>query len=243
VYAPLDGQMQVSFRPRTPRAGRRAVLLAHADDAASETTGGCLQWNDPVNYPGSSALAAQLAGSGLTCVGGDCGGTETFGASPAAADSYASWQSMVSDEGAASDKVVIVATSMGFCTAYQVARAYPGKVAAIAGIVPAVNLTDIYRNNRAGVGRSIRDAWGVSVGKPLPTVADPSLNPLVFAGVAVRLYYSTADKVIMPAMVTAFATLVGATTQVISTTLGHGDAAIGATPIPDLAQFLVANGA
>src|SRR5581483_9643718 len=131
VYAPLGGQMQVSFLPRTPRVGHRAVLLAHADDAATETTGGCLQWNDPINYPGSSALAAQLAGSGLSCVGGDCGGTETFGASPAAADAYASWQSMVADHGAAPDKVVIVATSMGFCTAYQMARANPGKVAAI----------------------------------------------------------------------------------------------------------------
>jgi len=235
--------MQVSFLPRTPRVGHRAVLLAHADDAATETTGGCLQWNDPINYPGSSALAAQLAGSGLSCVGGDCGGTETFGASPAAADAYASWQSMVADHGAAPDKVVIVATSMGFCTAYQMARANPGKVAAIAGIVPAVSLTDIYRNNRAGLGPSVRAAWGMSVGQSLPTIADPSLNPLVFAGIAVRLYYSTADQVNMPAMVTAFASLVGATTQVISTTLGHGDAAIGATPIPDLAQFLVANGA
>jgi pimeloyl-ACP methyl ester carboxylesterase len=234
--------MQVDFKPRNPRTGRRAVILAHADDASYESSGSA-QWIDPVNYPCSSAIAAQLASTGFICSAADFGGTQNFGADPCALDVYTTWQTLVANYGAASDKVVIIATSMGFCTAFQFARKYPGKVAAIAGVVPAVSLTDIYLNDRVGVRSAVAAAWNIAYPATLPTISDPTLNPGVYSNIAVKLYYSTADTAVIPATVTTFAALTGATTEVISTTLPHGDSAIGATPFPDLAQFLVANGA
>lgn len=236
------GAVQLRFVPGTPRLGKRLVILAHADDAASETHGS-MCFIDWTNSPNASALALTLVDAGFLCIAGDFGGTQNFGADPCAQTVYNTWQAAVSAYGCASDGVVIICASMGFDTAYQFAREYPGALKGVYAVEPGLNLTDIYDNNRAGAQAAIGAAWGVTYPTPLPSIADPYLNPSVMAGIPGTIAYSTADTVSLPAYVTTWAAQTGFTTTQVSTTRNHSDAMLDDVPIADIATFLVTNGA
>jgi hypothetical protein len=119
---------------------------------------------------------------------------------------------------------------MGFDKAYQFAREYPGALKGVYAVEPGLNLTDIYDNNRAGAQAAIGAAWGVTYPTPLPSIADPYLDPSVMAGIPA-------------AYVTTWAAQTGFTTTQVSTTRNHSDAMLDDVPIADIATFLVTNGA
>jgi hypothetical protein len=117
--------------------------------------------------------------------------------------------------------------------------AHPDRVAAMWGVIPANDLNDIRDNNRGGnTQANINTAWGLAAGStsatvPLPAGSNPS-DPAVAAAIAtsgpIQLCYSTADTIVVPQTVEAFADLVGPSCSitVADTVSGHTDTTMGA---------------
>lgn len=104
------------------------------------------------------------------------------------------------------DKVVLVGQSKGGTAVLNWAKANPTLVAAIALFVPAVDIQDIYTNNRGGNQSSISTAYG---GAP-PDASNPADNTSSFTSFPIKIWYSTNDTTCTPETITAFASATGA---------------------------------
>lgn len=138
---------------------------------------------------------------------------------------------------AATGKVILVGISQGATAMFNWAIDNPTLVAAMLGVLPVCDLTDIYENNRGGAQAGIGTAWGVTPPDALPAGADPAVDPSPLVGIPCRLYYASDDTTVLPAKVTAFASAIGATATNLGT-LGHTEAAIAAVPRPDVVEWL-----
>lgn len=239
-----SGEVDTIFSPRSPRTGRRGVVLLHADNSA-------LQYTDGHTFPKSVQLAAFLAINGIPCITGQLGNTDAngdnFANDQAMSRVTAAWSLLQSVAGVASDKVLLVGASMGGATAARYAMLNPGSVAAGYGIIPASDLTDLYTRNPLGVQPQIGAAWGVTYPTALPSGADLPGQAHLASGVPWRLDYGAGDAAIAPSTVTALAAAWGS--QCVATctdpggTFGHGDALLGLTDPATVLAFLIANGA
>lgn len=239
-------EYQVRWVPHAPRRGKRWVGLCHADTLALINTdlGGALAWADPANTPNQTNLAAVLASAGFNVFAGDFGGPAQFGADPAPKRVYDAWQVAITRDGVASDGIVAVVTSMGGTTISQFAREYPGSLKAVYGLIAAFNAGDIYTNNRGGLAAAVGAPWGVTPPTALPAHADPMTDAAtVYAGVPGVAAYGGQDTIITPAATAAWCAASGFTVKQIDNTLNHSDALVGMASIPDIAAFLIANGA
>jgi hypothetical protein len=122
------------------------------------------------------------------------------------------WTYVKSQLGTKTDKFVGIGVSKGMTALLNYTRANPGNVAALLGIVPAVNVSDIHDNNRGGNQASIDTAYGAAWAANAAT-HDPALNTTTHASQAIpmKLIYGDSDTVVIPSTVTAFASAVGAT--------------------------------
>lgn len=122
-------------------------------------------------------------------------------------------------------KLIIVAVSMGFLNACNYARVYPERVAAIAGIIPGCDLTDLY--NR-GAQVDIDAAYGGYN----PAVDGPIHNPVEFAGdldpdMPIHIWNAPDDFLTVPATVTAFMNARPQTGRTFLPPYGHSVISVG----------------
>lgn len=227
---PAGGVGEVA-RPVAPDA-QRLVIVCHS--AGSHSWGYAI----PRGTTGPGAAAATAAAHGYTVAACDAGtpllgpgyGPVSWGndsALTATEDHVAlcttgAWAPVVADSG----KVALVGYSMGFLTAVRYAVAHPDKVAALIGMVPAVNLAWAYSVGNATRRQQICDAYGVGGAPPgtLPSACnegDPThgtnadaIAALVDAGVPVEVWSSIGDTEADvdpdPHVVADWAALVGA---------------------------------
>jgi pimeloyl-ACP methyl ester carboxylesterase len=122
---------------------------------------------------------------------------------------------------AASGKVFLIGVSMGFTVACAWARANIGQVAGIAGILPLVNMTNIYDRDYEGAKAVIDAAYG---GTYSSTTDGPTHDPIQFAqelNVPIKLWYASNDPGVLPATVTSFVAAAPNCTKVSLGAIGH----------------------
>lgn len=127
-----------------------------------------------------------------------------------------------------SDPVMLVGMSMGNAVGMAYTKANPGDVRAIAGMIPGLDLNDVDVNNRGGLAAAMNAAYG---GDYVDSVHGPDHSPVRFAAdlpadLPIRLWTSTNDTYIPPAVQDAF---FAARPQTVRTSLGaagHSTASI-----------------
>jgi hypothetical protein len=239
----VAGQDDFHVIPDGGPRGRRAVVVCHGQLQAT------LAWLSP-GTPGQFGIVQTLAQAGFVVLGGYYDGP-MWGNDTAVADleAFRVWAGTL---GAHNDKLLLLGASMGHYDACMYAAAHPDRVAAIASIIPGIDIDDVRDNNKANARDYVNTAWGTPAGStsatnPLPAAAK-LLTPSKVAAVAssgapVKMYYSTADTVILPTSVTAYADALNAqvnglaTATIVSSTLDHSDAAMGAMPMTEVSRF------
>jgi pimeloyl-ACP methyl ester carboxylesterase len=107
--------------------------------------------------------------------------------------------------------------SMGCLNLLNIGRLAPTRLRRLVLTCPVVDPTDIHDNDRGGIGlaAAIEAAYGGLAGYNANIAArnpnDSAFRAaIIAAGWRIRVYYSTNDPIIMPAIVTAWCTAVGA---------------------------------
>jgi hypothetical protein len=146
----------------------------------------------------------RLMGLSATVHVGDLGGNP-FGNDPVGVPEVAAAVAYLRAEWGQSGPVVLVGVSQGFVNAANYALRFPSEVAAIAGVVPGIDLADL-RTRDAGIATMIDAAY--------PPVYDdvtdgPTHSPVQFAGdldpdTPIHLWGSSNDPFVVPATVAAF---------------------------------------
>lgn len=194
-------EWHVESLPRAYSPGKRLIIWCH------EHTAGGLAWSAVRDYQGQSAIAD----AGLPAASADLGGPTNWGNDAAVAAIDQLWALMQARWGVPADKVLLMAGSMGNLAAFNYLRANPAKVAAIASLLPAVDLAYFHDSNPEGNAdpAEIEAAYG---GLAAYQAALPTHSPFIHraAGVPIRIWSSSTDPLIPPATVNTFATAVGA---------------------------------
>lgn len=232
-----SGETDSIWHPTSPWAGCPVVLLHGAGEPAN--------FLHATSQMSSVKVAAYLAKNGIPCISGDFGGAYTF-ANDTNMSRITSAVSAIRAEypNCRQDKVVLLGVSMGGGAAERWAQLNPTQVAGIVGHIPAYDLDDIYQNNRAGLRSLIGTAWGVTYPTALPAGANYKNSAATVASIPHLLGYSSADTLILPATVTAYAAgLTSPQLVVTDTTFGHSDQAVGGLNIDTILNFIKTNAA
>lgn len=167
VYASGEQQWLWSPLGYRPGDGRRGVVWTHG--AGQDATYSA----DPAQGMQPSIQALAAAGFVVMCV--DAGGKNTFAnnVAQAAVDSAVTWLMNPAGGGCKTDGVLLFGCSMGFAVlANWVARqaGAKAKCKGMVGLLPGVDVNDVYANNRGGYQASIDNAYTVGT-MSTPTVA------------------------------------------------------------------------
>lgn len=236
----------VIFAPRVRRTGHGMVLCHGAGGSASGFSTAFP--NGDVGAMGPFQLAAWLASNGVPCVSTDLGGTYTWGKDSVvqtAGDVDTAFAALVSAVGVDASKAHLLGISMGSLTTLRYMATQPAKVRSATIILPLVNMTDFYGQNRGGFQTSVAAAWSVTAPAALPNRADPSLNISAIAGSGPLLgYYSTADTLMTPSYEAPFAASINAaggsaSMSVCDSTHGHSDLSVQTVPFADVLSFVL----
>lgn len=176
---------------------------------------------------GQYALVCELARN-FPMVVPDLGGGQTWGNDTAINAVGQARTFLHGAGGAKAGKDVLVGVSMGFLAAMNYARAFPGNVAGVVGILPVSDLNDIVTNNRGGFAGNVHAAYG---GTYVEAVHGLTHNPTNYAAtitVPVRLYYAINDTIVIPSTVTGLAAAIPGATATSLGALGHTEDAIAA---------------
>lgn len=181
--------------------------------------------------------ALALADRGLVVMSADFGGQNTFGNGLVqdSIDDAIAWLADV--YGTRTDKVAFYAASAGAPGALNWARqtGNPARVAALAAIVPAVDVDYLHDGDVGGLRDEIEGAYGgagsYEAGRLL---YDPALHHADYAPFAARLraFYAPDDPLIPAGQVTAFTAGVGCTAASIGN-VGHNPQQADPQPIVD----------
>lgn len=182
-----------------------------------------------------------LANAGFVTLLTDMGGTLTWG-NDTARNRMIDGATYVRTRGASASKdLVIAGASAGAPTGLYWALNNLTDVAAIALIVPTVDMADIYDNNRNGLAASISTAWGTGAAWE---AAEPTRNPINYAddlaAIPIGIWYAPDDTTVVPATVTAFAAAHGNTTLTSMGNVGH---TLPTSALTEMAAWLAATAA
>lgn len=136
------------------------------------------------------------------------------------------------NQGLSAEPVFLFAASMGSLCALNWARFNPSEVAALALLIPAVDVQDLHANDRGGNAASIEAAFG---GAP-PDSENPAKNAADHARMPVKLWYSTDDVLVIPQTVEDFAAGVGESAELRS--LGDQGHSALTVPVEEVVRFL-----
>lgn len=229
-----QGEASVRLFPPAYTGGVRGVIFCHYNTGLARMALG----QDGAVQTG--LLCHRIAAAGFPLLSVDGGGS-TWGSDTAISRLAEAVSYLQGPMGALDGKVLLVGVSMGNADAMAYTRANPSKVAGVLSVIPVCDVDDIYQSNRGGCGPAISGAYG---GWSQATHG-PAHNPITFAsqlaGVPVRLYYSTADAVCLPAKAVAVAGACGGEAVGIGA-LTHDDSAVGAVPAADAVAWLKSHG-
>lgn len=150
------------------------------------------------------------------------------------------WTYVKAITGCKTDKFVGIGVSKGFTAMANYTRANPANVAALVGIVPAVNVSDIYDNSRPLASQAeINAAYPSGGWAANKATRDPALNIATAASQAIptKLIYGTSDTTTLASTITSYATAVGAT-AVSKGAYGHADTGPQINPNADVMDFI-----
>lgn len=232
------GELDQIWTPRSPRPGRRGVVLVHG-------SGNPAGFIDGLTQPSSVKLAAALASAGIPCIAGDFG-LQAWGNDTVVSRIDSAWAVLKAQFPAMrTDKVILIGASMGGAAVAHYSQSNPTQVAAVVGIIPLWDLKSFYAYPAyaGSVQNEIAAAWGVPAGTPLPARADTLANARAAAGIPHMCAYSTADTTVLPPWSTNYADAVGAWKIVTDTQYGHSDQAVGGLSLSTLGAYLKAHGA
>lgn len=130
-----------------------------------------------------------------------------------------------------SQPIGLVGASMGAGVSLAYARAFPSKVAYVAGIIPFLDIADVRDNNRGGLAAGINAAYG---GLYVDSTHGPTHSPVRFAtglptDLPIALWTASNDTYTVPATATEFTNLRPQTVRTDVGALDHTMAAIAAS--------------
>jgi pimeloyl-ACP methyl ester carboxylesterase len=203
-YQAGEGCCLLNVRKYRPAGNRRGCLWFWGRGNQSWQATDAVYWN---------GLQRKVAEAGTPVASGDFGSPTHWGngTSVTRTEQLRLWQQTA--QNVKTDKVVLLAVSMGALAALNWARQYPTRVAAIALLTPIVNLGyyhDVYSDGGV-VSAQIDAAYGGSAAyaAAAPT-SDPMLYGAQLSGIPMKVWYSTDDPSVRPQDATAFASLAGA---------------------------------
>lgn len=187
-----------------------------------------------------SQITPVLSETGTVFVSAAFGGANQWGNDTTQTRIGQLWTYVKAQAGTKTDKFVGIGVSKGATALLNYTRNNPGNVAALVLIVPAVNVSDIYDNNRSGLAAGIDAAYGGSWAANKAT-HDPALNASTHASQAIpmKLIPGTTDTTVLASVVSAFGSTVGATVQGVTGT-DHLTTAPALNPVADVWGFLAA---
>lgn len=130
---------------------------------------------------------------------------------------------------------VLIGTSMGAAAALSWAYYNPSDVAAVIGLIPAIDLEAIRVANTGSLRPSIDTAYAVSYPVALPAGANPASNTGTMNAVPQQFWYSTDDAV--SANIVSYANAVGADLHSFGA-MGHTNAAVATVDLDAILDFL-----
>lgn len=237
------GETDQLWLPSEARAGKYGAILLHGATAPN-------QFADHTRW-GSVPIPAALAKAGIPSVAGVMGG-DVFANDPHMTRITAAKTYLTSNSQASPSKVHLIGISMGAGAAIRWASQNPTLVASVTAIIPMVNISDIYVNDKLGQRAAIGTAWGVTYPTALPAGADllTQASTIKNNGIPGRILYSDADAVINVSDVTAMAGATGWTAiENDPVNSGHTETTINGmggysgTDWSYVVSFLLANGA
>lgn len=237
LLATAAGETTIAFLDRfhKPSTGaRRGVLVPHG-------AGGAAVDFLPATY--RRPLDA-LARAGYPCLAIDAGGTLTFGNDTAITATQTDVGVLTgATVGAKADKVFVYGGSMGALVALNWARQHASLVGALALTIPALDLDDIYQNDKGSYRAAIGTAYGVTYPTAIPNLATHS--PVAYPAdvtFPVKIWSSSNDPVASnTAACQTWATAVGGGLVEVVDLGAQGHSGL-TTPPDDIVAFFDANG-
>jgi hypothetical protein len=221
-------------------ASEAHVLSVRCDTPLNSTVRG-LMWSHPGTHNARvdavtthRYIADSFAEVGYVVLATDMGGPSPWG-NNAARDRAIDTASYLRIRGASSESLVAAGASLGTPAALYWALNHPFDVAAVALIVPTVDINDIYVNNRAGLAARIAAAWGSASAWE---AAEPTRNPINYAAdltFPIGIWYAPDDPVCVRASIEAFAAAHGRTTLFSMGDVGH---TMPPTALTQMAEWL-----
>lgn len=139
---------------------------------------------------------------------------------------------------ATADPAILVGASHGAGSALHWAAVNPTLVAAVVGIIPAIDYQAIRVADTAGLRASIDTAWGVTYPAALPVGANPSTRTADLQAIPIQLWTASDDAV--SANASTFDTALPLCTTTSVGALGHTETAIAAVTAADVVAFVQA---
>jgi pimeloyl-ACP methyl ester carboxylesterase len=213
VYQAGEGVCTLRERLHKADGSRRGCLYFWGRGNASWQATSRVYWN---------GLQRDLAEAGIPVLSGDYGSPTHWGAPVTVTRAEQLRSYGVTQLGIKSDKVLVLAISMGALAALNWASANPSKVAAVALITPVLDLA--WAHDTYGGGSEAAQIDTAFGGNAAYLAAVGTSNPMTraasFQGVPVKLWYSTDDPSVPTAHVASFATAAGAPTASLGA-VGH----------------------
>lgn len=224
-------------KPKNYLGPKRAVIYCHGDEG---TNPAAIQY---LQYVQRSTLIASIANNGHFLLSADLGGNATWGNNTVIARITSAVNYMLL-QGVSPGKITLLLGSMGTVGGYAWAAANLGLVSCVVGMLPVVDLTDVWANNRGGYTATINAAYGGAYSEAaFGAQHNPKTMALAgaYAGMPMQLWYGTTDAIVIPATVVAFQAAVGASCIAYPIVGGHAETTIGNIDLTVMNAFIDAH--
>ena len=211
---------------------RAGVIFVHG---AGSTGTYCLD-----RYGRHGQLTRRVVDLGLAGWAGDNGGVASWGNQADMTAMTNGYNALQVRPGVAPGKVALVSGSMGGLVSLNWAARNPDKVACIVSVIPVINPTDIYVNNRGGYGPQIAAAHGGWSEASRGAQWNPATMALAgtYAGIPMLLFYGLTDTLCMSAQTETFAATVGTNVTLVPLASGHAEASYAGADHEAIAAFI-----
>lgn len=206
------------LRPKYYNSVKRGILFLHGHDDTN------ISWQ---NSASRYLFLRKFADAGNVVLSADLGGVNTQGNDTAVARITSAYTYLLT-LGVLPTTIAMIGHSMGGLNAFVWAAQNLSKVQCIIGIVPAINLNDIWTNNRGSLTADINTAYG---GTYDPNTLGAVHNPYTimqnngYVGLKAQVYYGDTDIICLSTYATQLA--VAYPNDIIATKMicGHTDTA------------------
>lgn len=180
----------------------------------------------------------RFCGAGRPAISADLGGTAAWANATSEARVNDAVAYMRAQTAAHATRVVLLGASMGAATVLNWARTHVSQVAAIALLIPALDLEDIRDNDRGGLAASMNSAYG---GASAFDTAMATRNPFdaaaTLSGIPIKAWYASDDPICRPERVTSFIAAAGPQASAVNMgAVGHDATQANSA---DVASFLL----